>query len=163
MRISIEFDSCWQTSFLDGDHDLPISKTNPRKFVATAKTRGEEPAPFTKNTVNIGVLCRLIGDQRKLYQARNSENYYFSDIEEHVSFSLIRNESTTQELMYLTNKSDDRCAQSSFLGVLSADNPWFFSTVAPKLWPVLFLDNHKLLDFILYEEADIDTEANQAT
>ncbi len=43
MRIKIEFDSCWQTGFLDGDHDRAFSKKdNPRNFVATAKTRGEK-------------------------------------------------------------------------------------------------------------------------
>ena len=33
----------------------------------------------------MGVLNRLIGDQRKLYQSRKSENYYFKDIEELIS------------------------------------------------------------------------------
>ncbi len=153
MRISIEFDSCWQTGFLNGEHDKPVSKINPRKFVATSKTRGEKPTPITKNTV-MGILCRLIGDQRKLYQAKNSENYYFADIEDKVTYSFPKIDATSQELMFLTNKSDDRCAQSAFLGVLPSDNPWFFSDVAPKLWSVLFLDKIQLLDFILNEQIE---------
>ena len=158
MRISIEFDSCWQTGFLDGEHDKPFNKTNPRKFVATTSTKGDKPTPIAKNTV-MGILCRLVGDQRKLYQAKNSDNYYFADIEPQVSFSLSRIYQTSQELIYLTNKSDNRCAQSTFLGVLSSDNPWFFSDAAPKLWSVLFLDKEKLLDFILKNEIE-DTEVD---
>ncbi len=146
MRIVIEYDSCWQTSFLD---ETPVSK---RKFVATTKTKGEKPAPITLSTI-IGVLCRLIGEQRKLYQIQESDNYYFADIEKHISFQLKNTLATDQELMYLTNKSEDRCAQSSFLGVLTDDNPWFFSDGAPLLWSVLFLDIEKLLDFILCDEA----------
>jgi len=163
MRISIEFDSCWQTSFLGDDVKKPLHKVKAslnkpasegymQKFVATSKTKGETPAPITKNTV-LGVLCRLIGEQRKLYQVRNSKDYYFADIEKNISFR-ISDDSTNQELMYLTNKSDDRCAQSTFLGVLSYDNPWFFSDVAPRLWSVLFLDKSQVLDFILEDKAD---------
>ncbi|MGD7033451.1 type I-Fv CRISPR-associated protein Cas5fv [Methylotuvimicrobium buryatense] len=163
MRISIEFDSCWQTGFLGDDLKKPIIhsknankhdlKGYKQKFVATSKERGEKPTPITKNTV-LGILCRLVGDQRKLYQARNSENYYFADIEPQVSFSLSRINQTSQELIYLTNKSDDRCAQSTFLGVLSSDNPWFFSDVSSKLWSVLFLNKEQLLDFILNNEVE---------
>lgn len=149
MKIVIEYDSCWQTSFLDDKYETPISK---RKFVATTKTKGDKPAPITLSTI-IGVLCRLIGDQRKLYQIQDSDNYYFSDIDEHISFQLKNTLATDHELMYLTNKSEDRCGQSSFLGVLSDDNPWFFSDGAPLLWSVLFLDIEKLLDFVLYDEA----------
>jgi uncharacterized lipoprotein len=29
----------------------------------------------------MGILNRLIGDQRKLYQARQDENYYFTEVE----------------------------------------------------------------------------------
>jgi len=168
MRISIEFDSSWQTGFLGDDLKKPIkerlikeklkknyhdSQGYEQKFIATSKTGGEKTTPITKSTV-MGVLCRLVGDQRKLYQAKNSENYYFAGIEDHVSYSSSKIINTSQELMYLTNKSDNRCAQSTFLGVLSSDNPWFFSKVTPKLWSVLFLSKDKLLDFILKEEVE---------
>lgn len=154
MRISIEFDSCWQTSFLDGDSNSPVSKKdNPRKFVATTKTRGEKNMPITKDTV-MGVLCRLIGEQRKLYQARSSSNYYFSEMEDKVFFSIRNREEITHELIYLTNKSDDRCAQSNFLGVLSSDNPWFFSEEASIFWSVLYFDKQELLNFILQDKPE---------
>jgi len=149
MRITIEYDSCWQTTFLDSQYDTPISK---RKFVATTKTKGDKPAPITISTV-LGVLCRLIGDQRKLYQIKESGNNYFSTFEESISFQLTKTIATDHELMYLTNKSEDRCGQSSFLGVLSDDNPCFFSDEAPLFWSILFLDIEQLLNFILSNKA----------
>ncbi|MDZ7906152.1 MAG: type I-Fv CRISPR-associated protein Cas5fv [Cypionkella sp.] len=56
--------------------------------------------------------------------------------------------------MYLTNKSDDRCAQSSYLGVLEDTNPWFFSDDSKLLWSILFLDKSQLIDFIISGEAN---------
>jgi len=149
MKITIEFDSCWQTSFLGGDPNKPVcKKENARPFVATTKTRGEKYKAITLDTV-MGILSRLIGEQRKLYQARSSDSYYFKDIEKTIIWSE-KNEHSSQldELMYLTNKSDDRCAQSSFLGVLDDKNPWFFSENSHLLWSILFLNSEQLIDFI---------------
>jgi hypothetical protein len=164
MWIKIEYDSCWQTSFLGDDTKKPIStklkkKQNThassgymQKFIATSGTKGDKPSTITKSTV-LGVLCRLIGEQRKLYQIQESKNYYFADIEDKISFEIGRNSEAVSELMYLTNKSDDRCAQSNFLGVLSNDNAWFFSKESPLLWSVLFLDKEQLLDFVLQDNS----------
>jgi len=150
MKILIEYDSCWQTSFLNGDPNKPVSKKdNKRKFVATSKTLEKKDVSISKDTV-MGVLNRLIGDQRKLYQARNSENFYFRDIENKITWHLHEDSLiNTQELIYLTNKSEDRCGQDVWLGVLPDDTPWFFSTVASKIWSVLFLNREEILDFIL--------------
>lgn len=164
MRINIEYDSCWQTGFMGDDKSKLISeklksKQNThassgymQKFIATTATRGEKPSPITKSTI-LGVLCRLIGEQRKLYQIQEGANYYFADIESKISFEIGRNNETVSELMYLTNKSNGRCAQSNYLGVLSDDNPWFFSKVSPLFWSVLFLNKEQLLDFILQEKS----------
>jgi hypothetical protein len=149
MKIIIEFDSCWQTGFLGGDPNKSVSKKeNDRSFIATSKTRGEKYQPITLDTV-VGVLLRLIGEQRKLYQARLSDFYYFRDIEGTIDWTE-KNEQSSKldELMYLTNKSDDRCAQSSFLGVLDDDNPWFFSENSHLLWSILFLNKEQLIGFI---------------
>ena len=140
MRIVIDYDSCWQTSFIDGDPNKPVGKDNKRPFVATTKANGQKVSAIQRDTV-IGLLNRLIGEQRKLYQARNSENYFFSDIEKDVSFFINERESiTTHETIYLTNKSDDRCAQSTFLGTIDAKNPWFYSENSLLLWSVMYLD-----------------------
>lgn len=158
MKISLEFDSCWQTSFLGDDEKKPISKIRNKinkpsnvgfmqKFVATSGTRGEKGTPIKLDTI-LGVLCRLIGDQRKLYQAQQSPNYYFKGIEDKISWNITKFDSV-DELNYLTNMSDDRCAQSSWLGVLENDNPWFFWEKSYLLWSILFLDKDQLVDFIL--------------
>lgn len=161
MRITIEYDSCWQTSFLGDDIKKPISENNKlnqhasqgykQKFVATTKTKGDTPAPITKSTI-IGILCRLIGEQRKLYQIKASGNYYFTNIEDKIDFDIVKEKSTEQELMYLTNKSENRCGQSNYLGVLGDDNPWFFSKNSVLLWSVLYLNKNQLLDFLLQTE-----------
>ena len=152
MRIVIEYDSCWQTGFLDGDSNLPVSnKDNPRKFVATSGTRGETSTPISDDTV-LGVMSRLIGDQRKLYQIRQSGNCYFSDIQGNMTWRVLT-EQTATELMYLTNKSDDRCAKGVWLGVVPDDSPWFFSEHAYLLWSTLYLKRDELIEFIESKEA----------
>jgi hypothetical protein len=129
-----------------------------QKFVATSGTRGETPAPISLSTI-LGVLSRLIGDQRKLYQSRQSDNYYFSDLEDKISWSLSEPQ-TTNELMYLTNKSDDRCGQSSFLGVLEDDNQWFFSKDVHLLWSILYLTQEQLIEFILNQNISLKETRN---
>jgi hypothetical protein len=174
MKICIDYDSCWQTSFLNNDEKKPITKKHIQnkqlnihasdgyiqKFVATTKARGERPASISNDTV-CGVLCRLMGDQRKLYQAKKSDQYYLNEFEDKISWRIV-GDKTVNELSYLTNKSDSRCGQSSWLGVLSDDNKWFFSDLSPLLWSILYLSKEELLDFILaddyYKEscADLD-------
>jgi hypothetical protein len=169
MRILIEFDSCWQTSFLGDDTKKPVgkvaSKVNKpssdgymKKFVATSGTRGETPAPLSLSTI-LGVLSRLIGDQRKLYQSRQQDNYYFADLEDKITWNLSEPK-IVNELMYLTNKSDDRCGQSSFLGVLEDDNPWFFGKDSYLLWSVLFLTQEQLVEFILSKNINLISVEN---
>jgi hypothetical protein len=160
MKISIVYDSIWQTRFLGDDKKKPIkinSNTNKpsdkgfmQKFVATSKSKAEKPSPITKSTV-LGVLCRLIGDQRKLYQAKQSSFYYFREIEDKITFET-KPILTSNELSYLKNKSDDRCAPSQFLGVIPDNNPWFFSKESSKFWSVLFLDKHSLVKYILSDK-----------
>lgn len=162
MRIVIEYDSCWQTGFLSDDLNRPIdyskrSKSNfhadngfVQKFVATSSSRGEKSTPISDNTI-LGILCRLIGDQRKLFQARQSNNYYFADIENKITWQL-KNNFTSNELAYITNKSDSRCGQGTWLGIISDDNPWFYSELSPLLWSVLYLDRDQILEFIKSDE-----------
>ena len=170
MRIVIEYDSCWQTGFMGDNPDKPIdyskkAKTNfhsdngfIQKYKATTKTRGERRTPITDSTI-MGILCRLIGDQRKLFQAIKDPNFYFADIKEAISWKLI-DEKSHFEITFLTNKSDDRCAQSTWLGVISDDNPWFYSENSKKFWSVLFLDRNNILDFILDENLFYDNKDN---
>jgi len=81
MKISIEYDSCWRNSFLDGTNNEPLPKGG-RDFLGSMtnlKVEGNfKTHEITLDTV-MGLLNRLIGDQRKLYQARSKafEKSYF--------------------------------------------------------------------------------------
>ncbi len=152
MKITISYESCWQNSFLSGSDDKPISSENQRKFKASSKSKeGADIREINTPTI-LGVLSRLIGDQRKLWQARNSDDYFFKDIETAISFSHYKKLSYT-ETAFITNKSEDRPAQSSFIGVLPDDVPLFFGEYSKNLWSVLNLSLDEVLDFILNPRA----------
>lgn len=88
MRIIIHYESSWRNSFLDGSNDESLPKKG-RNFVASMTELGKaenfHARAVSHNTV-MGVLCRLIGDQRKLYQARQSDDYYFANLENQIRF-----------------------------------------------------------------------------
>jgi len=84
MKIEIEYEASWRNSFLDGNNDEALPK-NGRKYIASStnlkNSENYIKREVTLNTV-MGLLNRLIGDQRKLYQARNDSEYYFDGIED---------------------------------------------------------------------------------
>ena len=151
MLITIEYDSIWQNSFLAGDDGKPISRENKRKFKATSKAKDHDVRVISESTV-LGVLCRLIGDQRKLYQIKESAGYYFRDIENRISHE-IRSEQISKETAFIINKSDKRPAQTTFLGVIPDATDLFFSDSAPQLWSIIYLSLNELMDFILSDSA----------
>lgn len=145
MRIIIDYDSTWQNSFLTGSNDEPV---HTRKFKASSKSN-EPPdvKEITKNTI-LGVLSRLIGDQRKLYQAKASDDFYFNDM--NITFyDLKQKKEKWNETAFLINKSEKRPPQGSFMGILDDDEPLFFSEYAATLWSILDYELDDLLDFIL--------------
>ncbi|MDO8453645.1 MAG: hypothetical protein Q7S59_03635, partial [Sulfurimonas sp.] len=79
MKIEIEYEASWRNSFLDGSNDEVLPK-NGRKYIASS-TNLKQKENFIERTVTLntvmGLLNRLIGDQRKLYQARKEDKYYF--------------------------------------------------------------------------------------
>ncbi|NOT85274.1 MAG: hypothetical protein HOP02_10975 [Methylococcaceae bacterium] len=154
MVIYIVYESCWQNSFLDGSDEQPINKNNPRKFKATSKSNITDIREISLTTV-LGVLCRLIGDQRKLYQARQSNDFYFKDIEQFIRFSR-REKLSYSETAFIVNKSEDRPPQSSFMGVLSDETPLFFSEYAKNLWSIFDFNINELFDFILKPRVNIN-------
>lgn len=151
MLITIEFDSIWQNSFLAGDDSKPISRENKREFKATSKAKNYDVREISESTV-LGVLCRLIGDQRKLYQIKESADYYFRDIENCISHK-VRSKQISNETAFIINKSDKRPAQTTFLGVIPDSTELFFSDSAPQLWSVIYLNLDELVDFILADSA----------
>ena len=162
MKIMIEYESSWRNSFLDGSNNEPLPKKG-RKFIASM-TNLKKADNYIKREVSIdtvmGIMSRLIGDQRKLYQARNEEfgAYYFKDLEPLVSFE--DKSSSTNEMTYLRNMlgSTD---QNSYTGMLKTHDPIFSSDYSAEFWEVLFLDQAELFDFIL--KGKLVTKQNELT
>ena len=149
MKITISYDSCWRNSFLDGDNNKPVPKKG-RKYIASLSSLKNKEnfikRDINKNTV-MGILNRLIGDQRKLYQSRESEEYYFSDIEQCVDYRDYPIE--TQDMTYLRNiSSGSQYDQNSFTGSILMNDPIFDSDYSNEFWGVLTLAFDELCDFI---------------
>lgn len=134
--------------FLSGSNNEPLPK-NGRDFVASM-TSLKDNGNFKNRDVSLdtvmGVLSCLIGDQRKLYQARSSDKYYFSDMENQVSFvdkpNVINN-----EVVYIRNiiGSTD---QNSFTGMIIADHKALTSVQSNMFWGVLWLSVNEVISFI---------------
>ena len=96
----------------------------------------------------MGILNRLIGDQRKLYQSRKSENYYFRDIEEiFQEYDIIDKSILSNEIVYLRNISGST-DPNSFAGMFKNNVPIVSVEYAEEFWKILWLDLDDLIDFI---------------
>lgn len=151
MRIIIEYESSWRNSFLDGSNSEPLPKGG-RNFIGSMTTLKQAGnfihRSITKDTV-MGVLNRLIGEQRKLYQARQDPNYYFADIEaEFQEADIVDKPSITQEMVYIRNITGST-DQNSFTGMIKANDPAFKSDFSSALWEILWLTLEEVVDFIL--------------
>ena len=158
MRISIKYEASWRNSFLDGSNNEPLPK-NGREFIGSMTTLGKRDSngcfPYfisrdiTQNTV-MGILNRLIGDQRKLYQSRNCPNYFFADLEPYITFVDLQDKAKPKnnEVVYIRNMNGST-DQNSFTGMIKANDPAFNSDYSYKLWGVLCLDIVSLCDFII--------------
>ena len=158
MKILIEYESSWRNSFLDGSNNQELPK-NGRKFVGSMENL-KKPENFITREVTLdtvmGVLNRLIGDQRKLYQARNEDkygSYYFKEIEELVTFD--DKPSITREMTYIRNMtgSTDR---NAFTGAVKANDVMFKSDYSNEFWNVLALDFDQLCQFIVDDMKKIE-------
>lgn len=160
MRIIIEYESSWRNSFLDGSNDEKLP-TKGRNFVASM-TELKKPENYfqrevTKNTV-MGILSRLIGDQRKLYDARQNGPYYFSDIEDKISFE-DRPKVINREIAYIRNMKGST-DQNSFTGMIKVNDPIFLSDYSEEFWGVLLLDIEQLCEFILDDKSVKDFDVD---
>ncbi len=160
MRIQIEYESSWRNSFLNGSNNEPLPR-NGRDFIGSMTTLKKEgnfiKRDITKDTV-MGVLNRLIGEQRKLYQARQDPCYYFADIEailnqEHIN-DLPHKQITNNELVYIRNVSGNT-DQKAFTGMIKAQDTWLASLFSNEFWSILWLNTEDLLEFILNEDFNI--------
>lgn len=155
LQIDIQYESAWCNSFLDGDNNSPLGKEG-RTYVASLKNLNDRATgeqnfirrEITDDTV-AGVLNRLIGDQRKLYQSRADSDYYFRALEKEKRITFIDQvDVESHEIVHLRNfsKSYD---QNAFSGMIDANHAAFTSDFSVKLWSVLFLELDALCDFVL--------------
>ncbi len=149
MKIIIDYESSWRNSFLEEGHDQPLPKKG-RNFVASMteleKEQNYQQRDITKNTV-MGILSRLIGDQRKLYQARNSSDYYFADLEQAITFADKPSVINT-EMVYIRNMKGNT-DRNSFTGMIKVNDAIFQSDYSQQFWGILALEIEQLCDFIL--------------
>ncbi|HHC7130303.1 TPA: type I-Fv CRISPR-associated protein Cas5fv [Vibrio parahaemolyticus] len=163
MKITIEYESSWRNSFLEGCNNEPLPKQkdggNYRKFIGSMTSLNDrnKPENFIKREVTLdtvmGILNRLIGDQRKLYQSRLCDRYYFSEIETKVSFrdtpAVLNSEMTY--IRNVTGSTD----QNSFTGMVKVSDPIFTADYAQNFWGVLSLDLPELVQFLLGQDISL--------
>jgi hypothetical protein len=146
MKIVIDYESSWRNSFLDGNNNEELPKKG-RNFIASMTNLKKEDN-FKVREVSIdtvmGLLNRLIGDQRKLYQARNDGEYFFSNIEEKIRFK--DKAEYSNELIYIRNMKGST-DQNSFTGMIQSNDLMFSSDYSSEFWGVLFLEFEDLLQF----------------
>jgi hypothetical protein len=153
MKVIIDYEASWRNSFLDGDNNEPLPKKG-RGFIGSMTTLKKEgnfiSRDVTLDTV-MGLLNRLIGDQRKLYQARkkqHEQNYYFENLEHLVTFE-DRPEFENNELVYIRNMKGSN-DQNSFTGMIKSNDVMFSADYASEFWGVLALDFNELCQFIIH-------------
>jgi len=152
MKIIIDYEASWRNSFLDGDNNESLPKKG-RGFIGSMTTLKKEgnfiSRAVTLDTV-MGLLNRLIGDQRKLYQARNKQfeqSYYFENLEHLVTFD-DKPKFESNELVYIRNMKGSN-DQNSFTGMIKSNDVMFSADYASELWGVLALDFDVLCQFII--------------
>lgn len=158
MFIKIRYEASWRNSFLAGSNNEPIPKGG-RKFIASTSsisTSNFLSRDISKDTV-MGILNRLIGDQQKLYQARQKDDYYFKFIEQNLTNDNIKDypDIQNEELVYLRMLGAEE--KGSFTGEIRTNDPIFTSEYSLKFWGVLGLGVEELCEFIL-EGKEVDTE-----
>ena len=164
MKITIEYESSWRNSFLEGSNNEPIPKIG-RKFIGSM-TNLKKPENFIRREVTLdtvmGILNRLIGDQRKLYQSRSNECYYFKDIEPLVNYSDTLSVLNT-EVTYIRNITGNT-DQNAFTGMIKVNDPIFTSDYSLEFWGILSLKLPDLINFILEKQYQCQTlEVNPIT
>lgn len=151
MKLVIEYEASWRNSFLDGSNNECLPKDG-RNFIGSMTNLKKQgnfiKREVTKDTV-MGLLNRLIGDQRKLYQSRNDANYYFSNLEKAITFEdKPRVNGISNEVIYLRNIKGST-DQNSFSGILKTQDAMFSSDYSSEFWSILWMDFNELCQFIV--------------
>lgn len=162
MKITIAYEASWRNSFLDGSNDEPVPERG-RKFIGSM-TELKKDGNFKKHDVTLntvmGILNRLIGDQRKLYQSRQSEDYFFRSLESEGKIRFDDRDDLrveTQEMVYIRNVSGST-DQNAFTGLIKENHSTFTHPLSKKFWGVLWLSFEELLDFVMDEKFDVNDE-----
>lgn len=153
MQIVIDYESSWRNSFLEGNNNEPLPKQKNgryRKFIGSMTNLNMAEnyieREITLDTV-MGLLNRLIGDQRKLYQTREQGGYFFQEIESCVVFQ-DKPSNINHEITYIRNMTGST-DQNSYTGMIKVNDPIFHSDYSPDFWCVLALDIAELCNFIV--------------
>lgn len=159
MKITIEYDSCWRNAFLGGSNNEPVPKKGREFLGSMTSLKKEGNFKLCENTLDtvMGVLNRLIGDQRKLYQARSKmyeTAYYFEALEDKVSF--IDKPQLTNEMTFIRNMNGST-DQNAFTGMIKVSDPVFTSEYSLQFWGVLVLNFTQLCDFIIKQSPIVGT------
>jgi len=158
MKITIDYESSWRNSFLDGSNNEPLPRAG-RKFVGSM-TNLKISGNFLQRNITVdtvmGILNRLIGDQRKLYQSRQGDDYFFHSIEQCVTFNDTPS-SITNEMTYIRNITGNT-DQNAFTGAIKSKDQMFTSDYSKPFWGVLSLDIDALCQFIVIEIYQIETD-----
>ncbi len=158
MKIIIDYESSWRNSFLEGDNNEPLPPKG-RKFVGSM-TNLKKPENFKKRGITLdtvmGLLNRFIGDQRKLYQARASEDYFFSDIDYPETEKVLFKDRSieTREMTFIRNITGST-DQNSFTGSIKSSDTMFQSDYSEEFWGILALDFESLCQFIINAESRV--------
>jgi hypothetical protein len=151
VKITIEYEASWRNSFLDGSNNESLPKEG-RKFIGSMtnlkNVENYIQREITLDTV-MGILNRLIGDQRKLYQSREDVQYFFKDIEPQVSFQ-DKPKHVNTEITYIRNITGST-DQNSYTGMIKVNDPVFNSDYSGELWSIVALDLDELCSWILDE------------
>jgi len=152
MKITIDYEASWRNSFLDGSNNEPMPKKG-RGFIGSMKKLEKEEnyksREVTLDTV-LGVLNRLIGDQRKLYQSKQrfgGHRHYFEDMVKVIRFE-DKPKVLNQEIAYIRNTTGNT-DQNAFTGMIRVQDPAFQSDFSGAFWGVLSLNLDQLCEFIL--------------
>ncbi|PSV00693.1 type I-Fv CRISPR-associated protein Cas5fv [Photobacterium kishitanii] len=148
MLITVDYESSYRNSFLDGSNNEPIPKKG-RSFCASSKSLNDtKKVNYKKREITIdtvmGVLNRLIGDQRKLFQSRESRDYYFADLERDSKISFDDKPTRiNDELIYLRNISGST-DPSGYSGVINDTLPLITAPFARELWETIMVSPDEL-------------------
>lgn len=155
MKIIIDYESSWRNSFLDGDNNESLPKKG-RKFIGSM-TNLKKPENFKKRQITLdtvmGLLNRVIGDQRKLYQSRASEGYFFGNIDYSGTDKILFEDRSTEtnEMTFIRNITGST-DQNSFTGSIKTSDIMFQSDYSKEFWGILALDFESLCQFIVSAE-----------